>query len=193
MLDPFTAGMAGEVSKQFDVASRLGTVDDKIDASEIAAFKARQTQASPEKFADDLVKTIEKDLAGPAMTAAAYEKNPENSPNAKAFSDMFSKIAERKKSETPEEEAATWKLVDDKLKANGLTPQLSMGWLDTVFTNKPVSESLLRANMKSTNVMVSEMSGYLVDQFSKIGTVDYNLTEISLKEREIYTDKLHKK
>lgn len=177
-LDPFYAGFAGEVSKQFDIASRLGKDDGKIDASEVAAFKDRQLQASPEKFADNVVKNVEKYAATSPTEAYSY---------------LTSVVFDRAKRETPEEEAATWKNIDDKLNAKGLIPKLSMGFLDANFHDKPVTLSQMQSIEKgSPNLLTKELTGYIVDSFPKIGTVDYRLDEISVDERKLYTWKLEK-
>lgn len=175
-LDPFYSGFASEMSKQFDVASRLQNVDGKIDANEIAAFKARQTQSSSESFADYVVKGV--------------EKNASTSP-ANAYSFLSQMVYDRAKRETPEEEAATWKNIDEKLQAKGLVPKLSMGFLEANFADKSVSLNLMTNIEKSTtNPLTKELSGYIVDQFPKIATVDYQLNEISPAERKLYTYKL---
>ena len=87
VLDPMTAGFAGSISKQFDVASRLGTDDGKIDPSEIAAFKARQTQSSPDKFAEDI-------------TRKTAEKYATSTP-AEAYKYLSQELYKRTKQETP--------------------------------------------------------------------------------------------
>jgi|LakMenEpi03Aug12_release.lakeMendotaPanAssembly.Ray.scaffolds.fasta_scaffold250876_1 hypothetical protein len=178
-LDPFYSGFAAEMSKQFDVASRLGKDDGKIDADEVAAFKDRQLQASPEKFADNVVKNVEKYSATSPTEAYSY---------------LSSVIFDRAKRETPEEEAATWKNIDEKLNANGLIPKLSMGFLDANFHDKPVTLSQMASIEKgSPNQLTKELTGYIVRDFSKIGTVDYHLDEISVAERKLYTQKLSEK
>ncbi len=178
-LDPFYAGFAGEVSKQFDVASRLGKDDGRIDASEVAAFKDRQLQSSPEKFADNVVKNVEKCAASSPTEAYSY---------------LSSVVFDRAKRETPEEEAATWKNIDQKLNAADLIPKLSMGFLDANFRDKPVTLSQMISIEKGTpNQLTKELTAYVIDAFPKIGTVDYHLDEISVAERKLYTQKLSDK
>lgn len=179
-LDPMVSGFAGQISKQFDVASRLGEDDGKIDASEIAAFKARQIQSAPDKFADDLVN----------KTAEKYATSP-----AEAYKYISSELFNRKKQETPEEEAATWKIVDDKLHAKGLIPKLSMGFLETSWSDKPATLRQMEGISKQANInpLTREVASYIAEEFPKIGTVDYRLDEISVAERKLYTDKLNKK
>lgn len=181
VLDPMTAGFAGEISKQFDVASRLGTDDGKIDPSEIAAFKARQTQLAPDKFADEIArKTAEK------YTTASP---------ADAYKYLSAELYRRTKQETPEEEAATWKLVDAKLHEKGLIPKLSMGFLETSWSDKPATLRQMEgiSKQESINPLTREVAGYIAEAFPKIGTVDYRLDEISVAERKLYTDKLNQK
>ena len=178
-LDPFYSGFASEMSKQFDVASRLGKDDNKIDASEVASFKDRQLQASSEKFAENVVKNVEKYAATSPTEAYTY---------------LSSVIFDRTKRETPEEEAATWKNIDEKLNAKGLIPKLSMGFLDANFHDNPVTQSQMASIEKgSPNLLTKELAGFIVDAFPKIGTVDYRLDEISAAERKLYTQKLSDK
>jgi hypothetical protein len=177
--DPFYSGFAAEMSKQFDVASRLDKVDGKIDANEIAAFKDRQTQASPEKFSDNVAKNVEKYAATNPTEAYAY---------------LSSVVFDRAKRETPEEEVSTWKAIDGKLNAKGLVPKLAMGFLDANFHDKPVTLSQITSIEKgSVNALTKELTGFIVNEFPKIGTVDYRLDEISVAERKLYTQKISDK
>ncbi len=177
--DPFYSGFAAEMSKQFDVASRLDKVDGKIDANEIAAFKDRQTQASSDKFADNVVKNVEKYAA--------------TSPS-EAYSYLSSVVYDRTKRETPEEEVATWKTIDQKLNAKGLVPKLAMGFLESNFHDQPVTSRQMAGIEKgSSNPLTKELAGFVVREFPKIGTVDYKLDEISAAERKLYTQKISDK
>lgn len=178
-INPMQSGMASEMSKQFNVAANLDKADGKIDAEEAASFKARQTMPSSEIFAQKIVEEAK-------LTAST-------SPSA-AYSFIARSVFQRAKMETPEEEAATWKLIDDKLHANNLIPKLSMGMIDTFYPKQSVTASQMSMIERSSpNPFAKELAGYVVQEFSKIGTFDYNLNEISPAERKLYTDRLNGK